>query len=271
MDPSEKNAKYSAELREMLILRYEPIAIKMIEDEADVPKEAILPMRDLGKHMALCQAFAKTRRDKKTIYMDKTSEWCWNPLIGLGFVECREGTESFELVCRNLGFKDLDTARTFFANFPTLPQNKYIGIVSAPLSLCTYKPDLILIYCNNAQLRSLLWAIKNTTGKIVSTQLDAIDSCVYACVPPLQTGEYRVTLPDPGEYERAATGENEIILSVPGHRLDELVAGLHPFCEMGMGYSQFSREMLLDFPRPEFYNSLYKIWGLDQGQDWDRS
>ncbi len=270
MTSVEKNTKYSAELRKELILRYEPIAIKMIEDEKEVPKEAIYPKRDLGKHMALCQAFAKTRRDMKTIYMDKHSEWCWAPLIGLGLVECREGSEAFDLVCRKLGFKDLDTAREFFAHFPMLPRNKYIGIVSAPLGLSTFEPDLVLIYCNNAQLRSLLWAVKSATGKIVTTQLDAIDSCIYACVPPLQTGEYRVTLPDPGEYERAAADENEIILSVPGNRLEELVTGLRPFYEMGMGYPQLSREMLFDFPRPDFYNSLFKIWGLDQGEEWDR-
>lgn len=254
----------------MLLLRYEPIAIKMIEDEKDIPPNAIHPMRDLGKHMALCQAFAKVRRDKKTIYMDKTSEWCWNPLIGLGFVECQEGSEAFEIVSQNLGMKDIESARSFFADFPTLPQGKYIGIATAPLGLCTFEPDVVLIYCNNAQLRSLVWAIKNTTGKIVSTQLDAIDSCVYACVPPLKTGEYRVTLPDVGEYERAGADENEIILSVPSYRIDELLTGLHSFYDRGMGYTQLSKEMQFDFTRPPFYNNLFEIWGLDKGQDWSR-
>lgn len=270
MNTAEINAKYSSEFREMLLLRYEPIAIKMIENDKDIPKDAIHPMRDLGKHMALCQAFAKTRREKKTIYIDKSSEWCWNPLIGLGFVECGEGSEAFELVSRNLGINDIDSAREFFAQFPTLPTNKYIGIVSAPLSDCNFEPDLVLMYCNNAQLRSLVWAIKNTTGKIVSTQLDAIDSCVYACVPAMKTGEYRVTLPDVGEYERASADENEIILTVPGHRLDELITGLHSFYDRNMGYTQLSREMQLDFARPPFYNELFEIWGLDQGQDWSR-
>lgn len=270
MTSAEKNASSSSQLHQMLRLRYEPIAIKMIAEEKDIPDGAIRPMRDMGKHMALCQAFALARRDRKTIYMDKTSEWCWNPLIGFGLVECREGTAPFEIVCQNLGIKNIESARTFFADFPTLPQGEYIGLAIAPLALCTFEPDLILIYCNNAQLRSLVWAIKNITGKIVSTQMDAIDSCVYSCVVPLKTGEYRVTLPDVGEYERAGADENEIILSVPGSRTDELLAGLHAFFDRGMGYAQLSKEMQLDFTRPPFYNSLFEIWGLDKGQDWAR-
>lgn len=255
----------------MLILRYEPIAVKMINNEKDVPENAIHPMRDLGKHMALCQAFAMARRDGKTIYMDKTSEWCWNPLIGFGLVECNEGTEAFELISKFLGIKEIDASRAFFAAFPKLPAGRYTGIAVAPLAAADFEPDVLLIYCNNAQLRSLAWAIKNETGKIIETQIDAIDSCVYACVVPMKTGEYRVTLPDVGEYERAMADENEIILSVPGGRIDELIDGLNAFYYRKMGYTQLTKEMVLDFPRPPFYNELFNIWGLDQGKNWTRS
>ncbi len=270
MSNLEKNKAYSDALRDMLRLRYEPIAIKMIASKDDIPENAIHPMRDLGKHMALCQAFAKARRDQETIYMDKTSEWCWNPLIGFGFIECTEDSESFELISKVLGIKDIDASRKFFANFPRLPVGQYTGLVVAPLASSTFEPELVLIYCNNAQLRSLAWAVKNETGKLIETQLDAIDSCVYSCVVPLKTGEYRVTLPDVGEYERAMADEDEIILSVPGNRIDELVEGLKTFYSRGMGYSQLKKEMQLDFSRPPFYNELFKTWGLDQGQDWTR-
>jgi uncharacterized protein (DUF169 family) len=270
MTAAEKNAAYSSELRRILLLRYEPIAIKMIADEADVPGDAIRPRRDLGKHMALCQTFAMARRDMKTIYMDKSSEWCWNPLIGFGLVECKEGSQGFDLICRVLGIKDPDAARRFFADFPRLPAGKYTGIAVAPLALGSFTPDLVLIYCNNAQLRSLAWAVKNETGKLIQTEIDAIDSCVYSCVVPLKTGDYRVTLPDVGEYERAMADEDEIILSVPGDRLDELIEGLRAFDSRGMGYAQLKKEMQLEFSRPPFYNELFQLWGLDQGQDWTR-
>lgn len=270
MDSLTMNKSASAELNEMLRLRYEPVAVKLVADKAEIPDDALYPLRDFGKHMALCQAFAMARRDRKTVYTDKMTEWCWNPLIGFGLVECPEGSQPFEIVCKNLGISDVEKAREFFAKFPTLEYGKYEGILSAPLGECAAAPDVVLIYCNNAQLRSMLWAIKGITGKIVSTEMDAIDSCVYSCVVPIKTGEYRVTLPDIGEYERAGAGEDEVILSVPGHRLGELLDGLRPFYERGMCYTQLSKEMQLEFSRPPFYNELFESWGLDKGDDWSR-
>ena len=269
---ADKNATDSRELHKLLLLRFEPIAIKMIENESDIPEKAIRPMRDLGKHMALCQAFSMSRRQNKTVYLDKNTHWCWNPLIGLGHVDCSVGTETFEVVCSVLGMENIDDARAFFANFPRFEKDTYQGIVTAPLCDCTFEPDVVLIYSNNAQLRSMLWGIKYKTGKLVETKMDAIDSCVYAIVPPMQNGEYRVTLPDIGEFERAVPGEDEIILSVPKGRTDELISGLHYFEDVvKMGYTQLIRELDLDYTRPPFYNTLYKLWGLDQGQDWNRS
>jgi uncharacterized protein (DUF169 family) len=272
MSPETKNAGDSRALREMLLLRFEPIAVKMMENEADVPGNAIFPKRDLHKHMALCHAFSLARREKKTVYMDKNAHWCWNPLIGLGHVDCSEGSKPFEVVCRFcLGIEDMDAAQDFFIKFPRLPMGKYQGILTAPLSGCPFEPDVVLIYANNAQLRSMLWGIKRKTGKIVGTELDAIDSCILAIVPPMQTGEYRVTLPDIGEFERAAAGEDEIILSVPKGRMDELISGLRYFEEdHHMGYTQLIRELEYEFSRPPFYNKLFSLWGLEHGRDWDR-
>lgn len=269
-DIQDANAESSRALRSLLLLRFEPIAAKLVEDESEVPERALRPLRDLNKHMALCQAFTLTRREKKTVYMEKEDHWCWNPLIGLGHVECAEGSAPFNVVCTALGIPDKGKARAFFAKFPRLPLGRYKGIVTAPLSACPFEPDVVLIYADNAQLRSMLWGIKAMTGKIVSTEMDAIDSCVYAVAVPMLTGEYRVTLPDIGEYERAAAGEDEVILSVPGARMEELLRGLRHFDKFHMGYAELKRELEFDFARPPFYNTLFEMWGLHKGRDWDR-
>ncbi len=268
---SEQNAAASRDLHEMLLLRSEPIAVKMIEDEAEVPENALHPMRDLHTHMALCQAFWLARREQKTVYLNKEAHWCWNPLVGLGHVDCSAGTESFEVVCSVLGMEKIEDARAFFDKFPRFPLGRYKGIVTAPLSGCAFEPDVVLVYSNNAQLRSMLWGIKYKTGKLVATELDAIDSCIYAIVVPMQNGEYRVTLPDIGEYERAAHEEDEIILSVPKGKMHELLEGMHFFYGAAkMGYAQLRRQLNFEFSRPPFYNTLFQLWGLAQGKDWDR-
>jgi len=270
MNTSEKNLTSSRELHDMLLLRYEPIAIKMIKDEKDVPETVINPRRDMGKHMALCQAYALTRRNRKTIYMDKASEWCWCPMVCMGYVEASPGTPSFDMLSRFIGIGDKAAAEKFFAEFPRLPQGKYKGLVTAPLCSCPFEPDLVLIYANPAQTRMLIGGIKQQTGKLVETKLDIIDSCAYSTVTPLLTGQYRVTFPDPGEYERGLADEDEVILSAPGHRLDELITGLRNNNNFGLGYKLLNKEMELDFKRPPFYNDLFEMWGCDKGEDWTK-
>ena len=263
------NKDYSRQLHELLLLRYEPIAIKMVEDISDVPESAINPRRDLGKHMCLCQAYAMSRRNKKTLYMDKNSEWCWNPLVCLGHVDSGMGTETFDILSSFIGIQDKDAAEAFFAGLPKLPLGKYKGLVIAPLCSCDFEPDLVLIYANPAQMRMMIGGVKQMTGKLVETQLDIIDSCAYSTVVPLLTGQYRVTFPDPGEYERALADDDEVILSVPRGHLDQLVTGIRQNAAHGLGYLNLNKEMMLDFPRPPFYNALFELWGLERGEDWD--
>ena len=58
------------ELEELLGLKTSPLAVKMLEKEADIPPEAIRPKKDRSYHLAQCQAFSLSRKDKETISMN---------------------------------------------------------------------------------------------------------------------------------------------------------------------------------------------------------
>src|SRR5690554_928864 len=133
--------------------------------------------------------------------------WCWAPLIGFGLVEFDENHESFPLISKFLGIADPEATQRFLRDFPRLKYGKYIGLVAAPLKSAEFEPDLVLIYATNAQLRKILMAVKFTRGELVSSQFDAIDSCVYSTIPVIKSGEYRITFPDPGDIERALAKE----------------------------------------------------------------
>ena len=109
----------------------------------------------------------------------------------------------------------------------------------------------------------MLLAVKHKEGALVTSEFDPIDSCVFSTVPVLLSGEYRITIPDPGEYERAMTGEDQVIFSVPGGRVETLIQGLRHFEEIKLGYTDLAMVMRPDFPQPEFYKMLFKMWGLD--------
>jgi uncharacterized protein (DUF169 family) len=250
--------RFGENLERQLNLRSSPLAIKMLEKGDDIPEGAIRPKRDWGEHYAQCQAFAMSRRQGASIAMMKEDNWCWGPLIGYGMEDFPEEYPHFPFM-----IEDEEASENHRKTFPRLERGKYIGIVSAPLKTANFYPDLILVYSNTAQLRSMLMAIKVKKGHMITSQFDPIDSCIYSIVPVLLTGQYRITLPDPGEYERAMAGEDEIILSVPKNKMEELISGLNKMEEMKLGYRQLAMHCQPDFPRPDFYRDLFRIWGLD--------
>lgn len=258
------------EIISLLELRLNPQAVKMIERPEDIPAEALIAAKEYG-HLAYCQAQALTKRDGKTVYMEKKDHWCWGPLVGFGLVDCSPSTPAFKEITRFLGIADINAAKEFFSHFPMLPYGKYIGTVVGPAQSVSYDPDVVLISCdNNFQLRTLLWAIKYKTGKMLDVSLDPIDSCIHTIVTSMLTGEYSVAIPDPGDQERALSDKNEIILSVPAEKVSELHEGLKAVCGMKVGYKDMQYFMKYDYERPPFYNRIFELWGLETGRDWDR-
>ena len=249
---------YGEELERLLLLRTSPIAVKMLEKEDDIPEGAYRPKKDRGVHLAQCQAFAMSRRNRVAVAMLKEDNWCPAPISAYGITESREDYPGFPNVIENE-----EAARRLEAASPQFEYGKYIGILSAPLRTTDFIPDLVMIYSNTAQLRSLLTAVKYKEGLLVNSEFDPVRSCVFSVVPVILYGQFRITIPDPGDQLRAMAGEDEIIFSVPGNRIDNLMHGLRRFEEGIQGYSRLTFEMRPDFPRPEHYKNMFRRWGLD--------
>jgi uncharacterized protein (DUF169 family) len=230
------------DLERLLKLRTSPIAVKMIEKETDIPPGAYRPRKDHGVHLAQCQAFAMSRRDKATVAMLKEDHWCPAALMAYGLVErpaVRTGHpyDSFEF-------------------------GKYIGVLTAPLKSAAFTPDVVIIYSNTAQLRSLLLTFKLEDLPLVNGHFFP-PSCAYAVVHVMLTGQYWAVLPDPGEYQRALTGEDEMMFGVPADKVKGLVSRLQQAEGTGLSYSDHNVLMMADFPHPDFYQKMFKMWGLD--------
>ena len=250
------------ELEMRLLLKTSPIAIKMLEREEDIPKGAMRPKRDTGLHMGLCQAFAKSRRERVTVAMLKEDNWCYIPVISLGLAEppdfFLEGHTDFPS-----RIADLEAAKNVAKTFPRLDCGKYIGVVSAPLKAANFKPDLLVVYCNSAQLRCLLTGMKYRMGYVVTSRLDPGGACVHCTVPVLKSGECHVTVPCGGDRRRALAQDDEMIFSFPTNRLEDLMIGLRHFDEIGFGYNQLAPDMRSEYPLPELYVKVAKMLGMD--------
>lgn len=249
-------------LQDCLELEYPPMAIKLAENEKEIPENAVRPMRDLGVHYAECQCIAKARVDGKTYALTLEDHWCWFPLICYGFVDVRKGNQDYEIVMNNLGIPCRKKAEAFFEKFPKLPYKSVKAYVVAPMTKAEFIPDLVLVYGKPQQIREMVGAVKYMTGDVVHTDLDYVDSCGWDIVPTMLERKFRVTIPDPGERERAEVADTEMILSAPGEHFVEM-------CEVTeMKHRRIAARpgrfcgLVPDFPRAEFMTMLYKEWGL---------
>ena len=233
--------KFGEELENGLLLRTSPLAVKMLEKEADIPKGAFRPKKDGGYHLAQCQAFGMSRREGKTVAMLKEDHWCPTAL------------EAYGLVANTGGF--------FGESYQRFETGKYVGIVSAPLKSATFIPDVVLVYMSPAQLRGALLPMNFSGSDQVKTEL-FLPSCGHAIVDPIKTGKYVVVLPDPGEYQRGLAAEDEMILAVPKQKIQAFMAMLKPNGKMYSHRDQFM-SMKPDFEQPSFYKQKFKQWGLD--------
>jgi uncharacterized protein (DUF169 family) len=237
--------KYGEELERLLGLRTSPVAVKMLEKEEDIPADALRPKKDQGHHYAQCQAFSLSRRDRITVAMLKEDNWCPGPVIAFGMER-----------------RPTDPAARAANQFDCFDYGKYIGVLTAPVFKASFKPDVVIIYCDTNQLRIILLSLKMEDRPLVKTNLFPF-SCSNAIIPVMQNGEYWVNLPDPGEYARALTIAGEMMFSIPGDKFAELTEGLREFDKNESGFAHEQMMMRPDFPQPDLYKHVFESWDMD--------
>jgi len=147
------------ELENWLKMRVHPVAVKMLENENEIPKEAVIPTRDWKHKYAFCQTIARSQRHGDTIAMFKEDHWCFEPVVGLGLVEFpnsfANGSHRYPDSVRNL-----EAASRWGKNMPRFPFGKYQGVVTAPVNSCHFMPDILVMHINGL-MATMLMIIKN--------------------------------------------------------------------------------------------------------------
>ena len=253
---------FGEEMERRLQLRTSPVAVKVLQEEGDIPAGAVRPKRDRGCRLALCQAFALSRREKATVAMLKEDQWCYAPVIAFGLSEppdfFLEGNTFL-----NFSVGEPKAARNLAMAQPRLECGKNIGVLSAPLSMASFEPDVVVVYCNTNQLRCVLSAIKYKDGYLVQSTLDPAGACFQSTVPVLQKGECQVTVPCGGDRAHAMAQDDEMIFSMPTRRLEDLMHGLRAMDEAGRGYTRFAPDMRPEYPLSDLYVKAGALVGLE--------
>lgn len=238
---------YGEDLERLLHLTNAPIAVKMLKNESEIPAGAIQPTKDRGYHLSQCQAFAMSRRELTAIAMLKEDNWCPGPMVSYGLVPPDSSETSTHNECEHFEY------------------GKYIGILTAPLKSAAFEPDAVLMYADTYQICNLLYAMRPEDRSAIGSHYFA-PSCVYSVTTPMITGKYQIVLPDPGEFVRGLTQGNELILTIPGKKLYDLLGDLKRYQAEYPKLLMANMMMRPDFPLPPQYQKAFEGWGLHRGK-----
>ena len=252
--------EYAEELERRIRLQSFPLALKLLEKEEDIPEGAEKPLKDFGYHVMLCQGYAMSRKEGKTIAMFKEDMWCFEPVVGYGWAEplqyFLEGHNRYPE-----DVKDLEAGKNYVSDFPRLEVGKYIGVASAPLNTVNFEPDLVMLYCNSTQLSLLLLGREYMDGHDLKCSLSSHAACVYSVVPAIKNGKCQVSIPCRGDRYYALAGDDEIIFTVPTKKLEDLLVGLRHLEEYGSKLPKIPK-MGYEEEISESYMKIAKMMGL---------
>lgn len=133
----------------------------------------------------------------------------------------------------------------------------------APLQKAPFEPNMVVIYCDSAQLRALLSAVRYKEGHHITTELDPGGACIQATISVLLSGEYNVAIPCAGDRKSAATSDDDLIFSFHWSRSEDLMRGLRHTDEVGLGYDTVYPQIMPENQLPDVQIDLRRMLGLE--------
>jgi uncharacterized protein (DUF169 family) len=257
----EEMHEHARELEALLRLQSMPIALKMLREEREIPDDALRPMRDMGHHLSFCQALAWTRRRGLTIAETKEDMWCFEPVVGLGFVEppqrFLEGHNRYPASASTL-----EAGATWARNMPRFDHPSYSAVVTAPLESAGFEPDVVLLYGSPAVMTQIMLAKNWLDGKDVISTMTGHAACVYYVVPALKEQKWQMSIPCGGDLRRSGCDDYSMIFSAPAGVVGDLLTGLRVIRDGGFGLPS-SPSFAIEYPLEERYVEIGKSIGMD--------
>lgn len=257
----EEIKKMGEEIESWLKMRTHPVAIKLLTSKTEIPEGAIVPSRDMGYKLALCQALSMAEDgNEKVIAMFKEDHYCFEPVIGLGLVKKQEGffdgTHRYPDSARTL-----EAGAKWCRNMPSLKEGQYQGIVLSPIHKLNFMPDLIFMHVNGLMLTYLLIIKNYMDGEDLYCQLSGHAACVYAIVPAFNDRKCYIAVPCKGDRIYARAQDSDLMFTMIPELLPNFVEGMHFEQKNGWGLPP-TRYIKEEFPLHPRYKEYGKKLGL---------
>ncbi len=214
-----------------------PLAVKIIESEAEIPPGSKRPFRDMGVQNFVCQNFKMARSYGWTIAVTDTDINCKLARGVYGWdeptAEERQWAEAFSV---GLYARDRETADKFGKYLYSLDTN-FAGLVISPLTRTRIVPDCVLVYCMPGQAMRFVQGYLFMEGGVLEFgAAGRVGSCHEGVTKTIKTNKPQYVILGNGDRIWGGAQDHEVAFSCPADKLDILVEGLEKTHAAGLRY-----------------------------------
>ena len=218
-----------------------PIAVKLVRSVDEFPEKTRRPSSDMGFKTNICVGMTMARKYGWTVGMTADDNACPIAAYTFGWSEPESETKKalidFMVVMKYAANENAAKVSLEGAEQVKLSKGKYAGVVFSPLERTRIEPDLVMIFCNSAQLMRLVHGATQETGVAVQSIFSGRGgTCTEGVLQTLKTGQPKVVLPGNGDRVWAMVQDDEIAFAIPSNWLGPVIRGLEATHQTGVRY-----------------------------------
>ena len=234
-----------------------PLAVKMLQDDKEIPESAKRPVRDFGVPFSLCQALALGRKEGLTIALDKNSQSCPIALAGLGFVKPEEFLSGRHVLAPTN--QSTEARKNMAQALPRFPFGKYQHILISPIRAASFDPDVIVFYGSGVQVMRMIQAAVFSSGKALTSMATGSGGCLLPIVASMLEGECKFGVPGNGDRRLGLVADGELAFGMPKKRFEDVISGLKLSHEGKQTYPISPGYLKTEYKLPPSYVQLRKV------------
>jgi uncharacterized protein (DUF169 family) len=221
---SEENRNASAGFKEILGLRYEPVAVKLIREDENIPDNYPVP----EKQLSYCQAVMQARHGSQFL-MPLSAHVCNVGASSLGMTGRPEKVASGEFHFAQGLHESMDAVKRMIDEGAVIPFRTKATVV-CPLKDADFEPDVVIFVDIPERI---YWfeplATSGKGGRVRYMTAPFQAACVDVTATPVVTGEPNISIGCMGCRKRTDLKPDEMIIGVPGNSIKRMIGTLERY------------------------------------------
>jgi uncharacterized protein (DUF169 family) len=218
-----------------------PIAVKLVESIDEFPERTRRPSVDMGFKTNVCVGMTMARKYGWTVGMTADDNACPVAAYTYGWSEPESETKKalidFMIVMKYSANENAANTTMKAMEQVKLNQGQNVGVIFSPLERTKIDPDLVMVFCNPAQLMRLVHGATQETGVAVQSIFSGRGgTCTEGVLQTFKTREPKVVLPGNGDRVWAMVQDEEMTFTIPANWLDPVISGLEATHQTGIRY-----------------------------------